>query len=181
MAMFSTFSSKCWMTDGLTDGQGRTVDFKNTLIIMTSNVGSEYLVNERDDSDLKDARGLVMAELRLKFRPEFLNRLDDVIVFHKLKRDQMAAIVDIQIGRLQKLLADRKITLHLDEQARAWLAGKGYDPAYGARPLKRVIQRSLQDQLAERILAGDVSDGQRIEVTVDGDELVIGAANSAAA
>ena len=131
------------LDDGrLTDGQGRTVDFKNTLIIMTSNIGAEYLVaqNEGEDTDVVKAyvhgRGA-----RHKFRPEFLNRIDEIILFHRLKREQMAAIVDIQMERLQKLLADRKITLELDDQARTWLANKGYDPAYGARPLKRVIQK----------------------------------------
>ena len=109
-----------------------------------------------------------MAEVKTKFRPEFLNRIDEIILFHRLKREQMAAIVDIQIGRLQKLLADRKITLELDDAARTWLANKGYDPTYGARPLKRVIQKQVQDPLAEQILAGRVKDGQKIKVTVKG-------------
>jgi len=160
------------LDDGrLTDGQGRTVDFKNTLIIMTSNVGSEFLVNAKEDDDLGEARQFVMAELRTRFRPEFLNRLDDIIVFHKLKREQMAGIVDIQVARVQKLLDDRKITLDLDDQARSWLANKGYDPAYGARPLKRVIQRELQDPLAEEVLAGSVADGDTVNVTVRDGEL----------
>ncbi|MGF1650798.1 MAG: ATP-dependent chaperone ClpB [Hyphomicrobiaceae bacterium] len=162
------------LDDGrLTDGQGRTVDFKNTLIVMTSNVGSEYLVNEKSDLELDEARQFVMAELRSRFRPEFLNRLDDVIIFHKLRREQMAGIVDIQIARLQRLLADRKIALELDEHARDWLAEKGYDPAYGARPLKRVIQRYLQDALAEQILAGEIRDGDLVVVTARDGQLIV--------
>ncbi|MEO1794983.1 MAG: AAA family ATPase, partial [Pseudomonadota bacterium] len=164
------------LDDGrLTDGQGRTVDFKNTLIIMTSNVGSEYLVNGAGNGEAGDAREYVMAELRLKFRPELLNRLDDVILFRKLERDQMAAIVDIQIARLRDLLADRKITLALTDAARDWLAEHGYDPAYGARPLKRVIQREIQDGLAEEILAGNISDGDTVRVDADGGELKLAA------
>ena len=143
------------LDDGrLTDGQGRTVDFKNTLIIMTSNIGSEYLVNQKEGEETSAVREYVMAEVKLKFRPEFLNRIDDIILFHRLKRENMAAIVDIQMARLQKLLTDRKITLKLDDAARTWLANRGYDPAYGARPLKRVIQKSVQDPLAELLLAG---------------------------
>ena len=131
------------LDDGrLTDGQGRTVDFKNTLIIMTSNIGSEFLANQKEGEDTEAVRPYVMAEMRTKFRPEFLNRIDEIILFHRLRREQMASIVDIQIGRLQKLLADRKLTLELDDAARTWLANKGYDPTYGARPLKRVIQKS---------------------------------------
>jgi ATP-dependent Clp protease ATP-binding subunit ClpB len=114
-----------------------------------------------------------MAELRTKFRPEFLNRIDEVILFHRLKREQMAAIVDIQIARLQKLLADRKLTLVLDDAARTWLANQGYDPTYGARPLKRVIQKHVQDPLAEQILSGKIKDGQKVPVTVRGGHLVI--------
>ncbi|MEO1719467.1 MAG: ATP-dependent chaperone ClpB [Pseudomonadota bacterium] len=162
------------LDDGrLTDGQGRTIDFKNTIIVLTSNVGSEYLVNAADEAAMKDAEQFVMAELRTKFRPEFLNRLDDVIVFHKLRREQMAGIVDIQIGRLQRLLEDRKITLELDDDARTWLANKGYDPTYGARPLKRVIQREIQDALAEQILSGDIGDGELVTVTARDGQLVI--------
>ena len=118
-------------------------------------------------------RPYVMAELRSKFRPEFLNRIDEIILFHRLKREQMAAIVDIQIGRLQKLLVDRKLTLELDDTARTWLANKGYDPTYGARPLKRVIQKQVQDPLAEQILAGKIKDGQKVKVTVKGGQLVV--------
>ena len=162
------------LDDGrLTDGQGRTVDFKNTLIIMTSNIGSEFLANQKEGEDVEAVRPYVMAEMRTKFRPEFLNRIDEIILFHRLRRDQMAAIVDIQIGRLQKLLADRKLTLQLDDTARTWLANKGYDPMYGARPLKRVIQKQVQDPLAEQILAGKVRDGQTIKLTVRNRQLVL--------
>jgi len=155
------------LDDGrLTDGQGRTVDFKNTLVIMTSNIGSEFLANQKEGEDVEAVRPYVMAELRSKFRPEFLNRIDEIILFHRLKREQMAAIVDIQIARLQRLLADRKLTLVLDEQARTWLANRGYDPTYGARPLKRVIQKSVQDPLAEQILAGRTKDGDTVRLSV---------------
>jgi ATP-dependent Clp protease ATP-binding subunit ClpB len=153
------------LDDGrLTDGQGRTVDFKNTLIIMTSNLGSEYLVSLGEAQDVDAVRDQVMGVVRGHFRPEFLNRLDEIILFHRLKRDDMGAIVDIQIGRLRKLLADRKIDIKVSEAARAWLADKGYDPAYGARPLKRVIQKSLQDPLAEELLAGRIGDGETVEI-----------------
>src|SRR5499427_9456394 len=162
------------LDDGrLTDGQGRTVDFKNTIIILTSNLGSEYLANQKEGEDVEAVRPYVMAELRSKFRPEFLNRIDEIILFHRLKREQMAAIVDIQIARLQKLLADRKLNLLLDDQARTWLANRGYDPTYGARPLKRVIQKSVQDPLAEQILAGRIRDGQKVPVTVRAGQLVL--------
>jgi ATP-dependent Clp protease ATP-binding subunit ClpB len=171
------------LDDGrLTDGQGRTVDFKNTLIIMTSNIGSEFLANQKEGEDVEAVRPFVMAELKTKFRPEFLNRIDEIILFHRLKREQMAAIVDIQIARLQKLLAERKLTLVLDEQARTWLANRGYDPTYGARPLKRVIQKSVQDPLAEQILAGRIKDGQTIKLSVrDGTLAVNGEPVKAAA
>jgi len=162
------------LDDGrLTDGQGRTVDFKNTLIIMTSNIGAEYLVGLKDEDDFEQARSYVLAEVKTRFRPEFLNRVDEIIVFHRLRRDQMAAIVDIQLRRLQQLLSDRKISLEVDDQARAWLANRGYDPAYGARPLKRVIQKQVQDPLAEQILAGRVTDGQTVHVTVSDGALVL--------
>jgi ATP-dependent Clp protease ATP-binding subunit ClpB len=162
------------LDDGrLTDGQGRTVDFKNTLIIMTSNIGSEFLANQKEGEDTEAVRPYVMAELRTKFRPEFLNRIDEIILFHRLKREQMASIVDIQIGRLQKLLADRKLKLQLDDAARAWLADRGYDSVYGARPLKRVIQKYVQDPLAQQILSGKVKDGQTIQLTVRGGTLVV--------
>ena len=155
------------LDDGrLTDGQGRTVDFKNTLIIMTSNLGSEYLVALGENQDVEEVRDQVMGVVRGAFRPEFLNRLDEIILFHRLKRAHMGAIVDIQLLRLKKLLADRKIEVVLTEEARRLLAEKGYDPAYGARPLKRVIQKSIQDPLAEEILAGRVKDGDTVEVGV---------------
>ena len=153
------------LDDGrLTDGQGRTVDFKNTLIIMTSNLGSEYLVNLGETQDVDVVRDQVMGVVRGHFRPEFLNRLDEIILFHRLKRENMGAIVDIQIGRLRKLLADRKIEITVSDAARNWLAEKGYDPAYGARPLKRVIQKQLQDPLAEELLAGRIKDGDTVDI-----------------
>ena len=160
------------LDDGrLTDGQGRTVDFRNTLIVMTSNLGSEYLVSLGEDQDVDVVRQQVMNVVRSHFRPEFLNRLDEIILFHRLKRENMGAIVDIQLKRLEKLLSDRKITVKLDKAAHEWLAEKGYDPAYGARPLKRVIQKSLQDPLAEEILGGEVVDGDTVEVSVGKDGL----------
>ena len=163
------------LDDGrLTDGQGRTVDFRNVLIVMTSNLGSEYLVNQPEGQDTDAVRDDVMGVVRSHFRPEFLNRVDEIILFHRLQRSEMGAIVDIQMRRLQKLLADRKITLELSKEAREWLAEKGYDPAYGARPLKRVIQKSLQDPLAEAILAGEIHDGQDVPVTVGPGSLMLG-------
>lgn len=160
------------LDDGrLTDGQGRTVDFKNTLIIMTSNLGSEYLVNLTEGQDVEDVREDVMNTLRAAFRPEFLNRLDETILFHRLQRADMGKIVEIQLHRLEALLADRKITLKLDDKAREWLADKGYDPAYGARPLKRVIQKFVQDPLAEQILSGDILDGTTVKVLEGSDRL----------
>jgi ATP-dependent Clp protease ATP-binding subunit ClpB len=154
------------LDDGrLTDGQGRTVDFRNTLIIMTSNLGAEFLVNQPEGQDSEAVRDLVMAEVRARFRPEFLNRVDEIILFHRLKREHMGRIVDIQLHRLAKLLEDRKITIELDAKAREWLAEKGYDPAYGARPLKRAIQKEVQDPLAEMILAGSIKDGEKVKVS----------------
>ena len=162
------------LDDGrLTDGQGRTVDFKNTLIIMTSNLGSEFLVMQKEGEDSSAVHGEVMQVVRAHFRPEFLNRIDEIILFHRLRREDMGAIVDIQFKRLQKLLEDRKITLHLDAKARDWLATKGYDPTYGARPLKRVMQKELQDALAERLLAGEIVDGATVEVSADASGLLI--------
>ncbi|MGH6926545.1 MAG: AAA family ATPase, partial [Propylenella sp.] len=161
------------LDDGrLTDGQGRTVDFRNTLIAMTSNLGAEYLVNLKATEDVDAVREHVMAVVRANFRPEFLNRIDEVILFHRLKREQMQAIVEIQLARLRKLLEDRKIALTLDESAIAWLSDKGYDPAYGARPLKRVIQKELQDPLAEKVLSGDVRDGDEVRITAGSDRLL---------
>jgi len=160
------------LDDGrLTDGQGRTVDFRNTLIIMTSNLGSEFLVNQPEGEDSSAVREQVMGTVRAHFRPEFLNRVDEIILFHRLQKSEMGRIVEIQFGRLQKLLEDRKITLTLDATARDWLAAKGWDPAYGARPLKRVIQRNLQDPLAEMILAGEVVDGDRVVISTEGNVL----------
>jgi ATP-dependent Clp protease ATP-binding subunit ClpB len=160
------------LDDGrLTDGQGRTVDFRNTLIIMTSNLGSEFLVNQPEGEDTSAVREQVMGMVRAHFRPEFLNRVDEIILFHRLQKSEMGRIVEIQFGRLTKLLEERKIVLTLDAAARDWLAAKGWDPAYGARPLKRVIQRNLQDPLAEMILAGEVKDGDRVAISVKGNVL----------
>ncbi|MGI8853295.1 MAG: ATP-dependent chaperone ClpB [Methyloceanibacter sp.] len=160
------------LDDGrLTDGQGRTVDFRNTLIIMTSNLGSEYLVNQKEGEDSDAVRAEVMEVVRSHFRPEFLNRVDEIILFHRLKREHMGKIVDIQMERLAKLLADRKITLKLDDKAKDWLGEKGYDPAYGARPLKRAIQKYVQDPLAEMILEGKISDGETVKVSANKDGL----------
>ena len=154
------------LDDGrLTDGQGHTVDFRNTLIIMTSNLGADFLVNQPEGQDTDAVRDQVMAVVRAAFRPEFLNRVDEIILFHRLKKSEMTRIVDIQMRRLQKLLDDRKITIKLEPSAREWLADKGWDPAYGARPLKRVIQKSVQDPLAEMILAGTIKDGEKVTVS----------------
>ncbi|MEM7237660.1 MAG: ATP-dependent chaperone ClpB [Pseudomonadota bacterium] len=158
----------------LTDGQGRTVDFKNTLIILTSNIGAEFLTALADDAPASDAEPQVMEMVRASFRPEFLNRLDEIILFERLSRGHMAGIVKIQIAGLMKRLEPRKITLDLDEDALAWLSARGYDPAYGARPLKRVIQKSLQDPLAEMLLDGSLKDGDRLAVGAEGDELLLG-------
>lgn len=163
------------LDDGvLTDGQGRTVDFKQTLIILTSNLGSQALSQLPEEANASDARRDVMDAVRAHFRPEFLNRLDETIIFDRLSRGDMDGIVDIQLALLQKRLLGRNITLTLDETARKWLADEGYDPVFGARPLKRVIQRALQDQLAEMLLAGDVKDGDTVTVTGTVDGLIIG-------
>jgi len=160
------------LDDGrLTDGQGRVVDFKNTLIVMTSNLGSEYLTSLEEGQDVDMVRDDVMAIVKASFRPEFLNRVDDIILFHRLQRANMAEIVRIQLKRLEALLADRRITLKLSDEAVEWLANKGYDPAYGARPLKRVIQSTLQDQLADKILLGEIHDGMLVKVSVSADRL----------
>src|SRR4051812_13989268 len=162
------------LDDGrLTDGQGRTVDFRNTLLIMTSNLGSEYLVNQPAGQDTEAVRDEVMGVVRGHFRPEFLNRVDEIILFHRLARSEMGAIVEIQLGRLQKLLDDRKITLEVDEDAKNWLADKGYDPAYGARPLKRVNQKNVQDPLAELVLSGEIADGSTVRVDEGDGALVL--------
>src|SRR6056297_2831760 len=163
------------LDDGvLTDGQGHRVDFKQTLIILTSNLGSQALSRLPENADAGEAKRDVMEAVRAHFRPEFLNRLDDQIVFDRLTREDMDGIVEIQLGRLRKRLAQRGISIDLDEGAMKWLADEGYDPVYGARPLKRVIQRSLQDELAEMILAGDVSDGDTVSVSAGADGLIVG-------
>ncbi|HYC01958.1 MAG TPA: ATP-dependent chaperone ClpB [Azospirillaceae bacterium] len=162
------------LDDGrLTDGQGRTVDFRNTLIVMTSNLGSEALANLPEGDDANLARAEVMEAVRANFRPEFLNRLDEILIFHRLSRGHMTGIVDIQLGRLRKMLADRDIGLDLDEAALRWLADAGYDPVYGARPLKRVIQRELQNPLATRLLDGRIQDGRTVSVSAGPDGLVL--------
>ena len=163
------------LDDGvLTDGQGRTADFKQTLIILTSNLGSQALSQLPEGADGAAARRDVMDAVRAHFRPEFLNRLDETIVFDRLSRDDMDGIVDIQLGLLQSRLTKRGITLTLDESAKTWLADEGYDPVFGARPLKRVIQRALQDQLAEMLLAGDVDEGQMVQISAGADGLLVG-------
>jgi len=172
------------LDDGrLTDGQGRTVDFRNTLIVMTSNIGAEFLVALGENEDVDKVRDQVMSLVRANFRPEFLNRVDEIILFHRLKRDQMGAIVDIQVGRLQKLLDERKMVIELSPEARNFLAEKGYDPAYGARPLKRVIQKELQDPLAGRLLSGEIKEGERVKIGLAKGELtfkIVGAVGRAA-
>ncbi|WP_353473816.1 ATP-dependent chaperone ClpB [Salipiger sp. H15] len=163
------------LDDGvLTDGQGRTVDFKQTLIVLTSNLGSQALSQLPEGADSGAARRDVMDAVRAHFRPEFLNRLDETIIFDRLKRGDMDGIVEIQLARLFKRLAARKVTLTLDEGAKKWLAEEGYDPVFGARPLKRVIQRALQDPLAEMILGGDIHDGDTVPVSAGADGLIIG-------
>ncbi|MEJ0025622.1 MAG: ATP-dependent chaperone ClpB [Rhizomicrobium sp.] len=167
------------LDDGrLTDGQGRTVDFKNTVIILTSNLGTELLST---GEETREARAAVLQAVKAHFRPEFLNRLDEIILFHRLSRANMDKIVEIQLGRLEKLLADRKIEITLDKRATEWLANAGYDPVYGARPLKRVIQRRLQDPLAQLLLEGKILDGSKVKVstgknglTIDGVEFATG-------
>ncbi len=162
------------LDDGrLTDGQGRTVDFSNTLIILTSNLGSQYLANMAEGDDVSSVEPQVMEIVRSHFRPEFLNRLDEVILFHRLGQSHMAPIVDIQVSRVDKLLADRKIVLDLTDAARAWLGRVGYDPVYGARPLKRAVQRYLQDPLADMILRGEVKDGSTVKVDEGDGKLVL--------
>jgi ATP-dependent Clp protease ATP-binding subunit ClpB len=164
------------LDDGrLTDGQGRTVDFRNTIIVLTSNLGSQAIAELPETADIEAARPAVMRAVRDRFRPEFLNRLDEIVLFRRLARSDMASIVDIQLGGLRKLLEDRKIHLELDAAAREWLAEAGYDPAYGARPLKRVIQRNLQDKLANLLLEGRIHDGEQLRVTAGLDGLEIAA------
>ncbi|HRP12002.1 MAG TPA: ATP-dependent chaperone ClpB [Terricaulis sp.] len=166
------------LDDGrLTDGQGRTVDFKNTILIMTSNAGAQYLAEQPDGADVEDVRKQVMDEVRARFRPEFLNRIDEIILFKRLERAQMGAIVSIQLKRLDKLLAARAITMELDQRASAELARRGYDPAWGARPLKRVIQKDVQDPLARLILEGRIKDGDNVRVTFDGNDFLFNGAS----
>jgi ATP-dependent Clp protease ATP-binding subunit ClpB len=170
------------LDDGrLTDGQGRTVDFRNTLIVLTSNLGGDILAAQAEGHDSSEIREHVMAIVRAAFRPEFLNRLDEIILFHRLFPEQMGAIVEIQLARLKALLAERKITLDIDKSAVAWLARAGYDPVYGARPLKRVIQRELQNPLASMILEGQIKDGDRVRITAGDGGLIIDGARAAAA
>jgi len=170
------------LDDGrLTDGQGHTVDFRNTLIVMTSNLGSEFLVNQPEGQDTDAVKDQVMAVVRASFRPEFLNRVDEIILFHRLQKADMGRIVDIQMSRLQKLLNERKITIRLEPSARDWLAEKGWDPAYGARPLKRVIQKAVQDPLAELVLSGRIKDGDTVTVSVGAHGLVFNGEAVAAA
>ncbi|VAW15719.1 ClpB protein [hydrothermal vent metagenome] len=162
------------LDDGrLTDGQGRTVDLRNVVIIMTSNIGSEFLSELKDGESVELVRGRVMDKLKTSFRPEFLNRIDETLLFHRLERKHMGAIVDIQFANLQKLLAGRDIEISLDDDAREWLAERGYDPAYGARPLKRVIQREVQDALADLVLSGEIGDGSKVEVKAGENGLII--------
>jgi ATP-dependent Clp protease ATP-binding subunit ClpB len=170
------------LDDGrLTDGQGRTVDFRNALIVLTSNLGSEAIAALPDDSDIEEARPHVMDAVRAAFRPEFLNRLDEILLFRRLSRGDMKGIVEIQLRHLKRLLEDRKITLDLDNAAETWLADKGYDPVYGARPLKRVIQRELQNPLAQQILEGRIPDGATVHIGASPLGLLIGNASATAA
>jgi ATP-dependent Clp protease ATP-binding subunit ClpB len=162
------------LDDGrLTDGQGRTVDFKNTVIIMTSNVGSQF-IRDVDDITRPDVKEQIETALRASFKPEFLNRIDEIIVFHKLGAAELRLIVDVQLERFRKLLAERQLTLELTPEAIALLCERGYEPAYGARPLKRAIQRYLQDPLAKRIIGGDFKPGDHIRGDRDGDHIVFG-------
>jgi ATP-dependent Clp protease ATP-binding subunit ClpB len=163
------------LDDGvLTDGQGRTVDFKQTLIVLTSNLGAQALSQLPEGADAGSATRDVRDAVRAHFRPEFLNRLDETIIFDRLARADMGGIVDIQLARLQKRLSGRNITLVVDAEARKWLADEGYDPVFGARPLKRVIQRTVQDPLAEMLLAGDIREGATLPISAGSDGLVIG-------
>ena len=162
------------LDDGrLTDGQGRTVDFRNTIIVLTSNLGSDLMAHQPEGETTELVRAQVMRVVRDHFRPEFLNRLDEIVQFNRLQRGDMAAIVKIQLERLQQLLTVRHITLELDDLALNWLGEAGYDPVYGARPLKRVIQRTLQNPLAGQLLEGTIHDGEVVHVSADRDGLVI--------
>jgi ATP-dependent Clp protease ATP-binding subunit ClpB len=158
------------MDDGrLTDGQGRTVDFGNVVLIMTSNLGSTLLTDIMEPEEV--ARERVLGAVREAFKPEFLNRLDEVLVFHRLSREDLTRIVDIQVARLADRLAARRLTLELTPAAKAWLADRGYDPAYGARPLRRLVAKAIGDELARRLLAGELADGDTVQVDADGDRL----------
>jgi ATP-dependent Clp protease ATP-binding subunit ClpB len=158
------------MDDGrLTDGQGRTVDFANVVLIMTSNLGSSLLIDIVESDDV--VRERVLAAVREAFKPEFLNRLDEILVFHRLNRDDLARIVELQVARLQARLADRRLTLELTPAAKAWLAERGYDPAYGARPLRRLVAKAIGDELARRLLGGELGEGDAVLVDADGDQL----------
>jgi len=170
------------LDDGrLTDGQGRTVDFANTIIILTSNLGSQFLSQLPDGQTAASVEPQVMEIVRSHFRPEFLNRLDEIILFNRLSQENMAPIVDIQVARVGALLADRKISLDLTEPARAWLGRVGYDPVYGARPLKRAVQKYLQDPLADAILRGDIADGATVKVDEGEGRLVLDTSRNEAA
>jgi ATP-dependent Clp protease ATP-binding subunit ClpB len=161
------------LDDGrLTDGQGRTVNFNNTVIIMTSNLGAHALAEDKSEGEVSgQARDAVMEAIRSHFRPEFLNRIDEIVFFKRLGRGEIDRIVGVQLKRLEKLLADRRITIALTDEAMQWLSDRGYDPVYGARPLKRVIQKELQDPLARRILEGRIKDGDNVNVSVEGSVL----------
>jgi len=162
------------LDDGrLTDGQGRTVDFRNTLIIMTSNIGAQHLLNLADGDNVQAAKVGVMAEVNAHFRPEFLNRIDEILLFERLKPEHMGAIVDIQMGRLQGWLKEKQITINLSAAAREHLAKAGYDPSFGARPLKRVIQKLVQDELARELLGGRIADGDTVKVDEAGGKIRI--------
>ena len=162
------------LEDGrLTDSLGRTVDFRNTLIILTSNLGADVLANQPEGQDSSAVRAQVMDVVRASFRPEFLNRIDEILLFHRLSRADMTGVVDIQLQRLSKLLADRKIAIEVDQKAKTWLANTGYDPVYGARPLKRAIQQHLQNPLARLLLEGKIADGATVRVSSNERGLVI--------
>ena len=169
------------MTARLTDSHGRTVDFRNVMIILTSNLGSEFLASLNEDQPVDTVRDQVMSVVQASFRPEFINRLDEIILFNRLGRQDMTAIVDIQLLRLAALLEDRKLSLELSDAAKAWLADTGYDPVYGARPLKRVIQKNLQDPLARLILEGKILDGAVVNVDAGERGLLINGESTALA
>jgi ATP-dependent Clp protease ATP-binding subunit ClpB len=163
------------LDDGrLTDGQGRTVDFRNTILVLTSNLGSQFLVDPTLEEDQK--REAVMTAVRASFKPEFLNRLDDVVVFDALTLAELGSIVDLQVEQFARRLSDRRITLDVTPAAREWLALEGFDPAYGARPLRRLVQREIGDRLARQLLSGDVTDGDIVQVDREGDGLTLSAA-----